>query len=210
MPDDTAIPWGDRLRGGDPAAANVVFARYAQQLVRVAEKHLSRKLAARIDGEDVVQSVFRTFFRRAAAGQFRIDTSAQLWQLLVRITIMKTRAKARFHTAGVRNAGAEAGGDADEFLAREAGGEPGPDEAAVLVDQINALLAGLSADYARVLELRLSGDSVSDIAVQLGASRASVYRMLDRLRDRLTALDPGAGPAPADSAQPPESPDESS
>jgi RNA polymerase sigma-70 factor (ECF subfamily) len=207
MPDDKPIPWGDRLRRGDPAAADAVFARYAEQLVKVAEKHLSRKLAARIDGEDVVQSVFRTFFRRAAAGQFRIDTSAQLWQLLVRITILKTRAKARFHTAGVRNASAEVGGDADEFLAREAGGEPGPDEAAELVDQINALLAGLPAEFARVLELRLSGDSVSDVATHLGLSRQSVYRMLDLLRDRLTALDPGTDPARSGTEEPPERPD---
>src|SRR5438132_1596809 len=77
----------DRLRRRDPAAAEHVFARYAGQLVRVAEQHISRRLAGRVDGEDVVQSVFRTFFRRAEAGQFRIDSSVQLWQLLVRITV---------------------------------------------------------------------------------------------------------------------------
>src|SRR5258708_2900179 len=96
---DESIPWSDRLQQRDAAAAEAVFARYAQRLVRVAEQHLNKILAARIDGEDVVQSVFRTFFRRAEAGQFRIDTSAQLWQLLVRITILKSRAKARYHTA---------------------------------------------------------------------------------------------------------------
>jgi RNA polymerase sigma-70 factor (ECF subfamily) len=204
---DRSTPWDERFRRGDPAAAEAVFARYAQQLVRVAEKHLSRKLAARIDGEDVVQSVFRTFFRRADAGQFRIDTSAQLWQLLLRITILKTRAKARFHTAGVRNADAEAGGQPDDVFAREAGNEPGPAEAAELVDQIGALLAGLPREFARVLELRLAGDSVADVAKELGLSRQSVYRMLNLLRDRLTAIDPDAGAAAADfdgAKEPPE------
>jgi RNA polymerase sigma-70 factor (ECF subfamily) len=208
MSDNTSIPWGERLRQGDPGAADAVFARYAQQLVRVAEQHLSRRLAARIDGEDVVQSVFRTFFRRASAGQFQIDTSAQLWQLLVRITILKTRAKARFHTAGVRRASAEVGGAVDAVLVQEAGGEPGPAEAAELVDQIEALLAGLPGEFARVLELRLSGDSVADVARQLGLSRQSVYRMLDLLRNRLTALDPDAGPARATTEEPLELPDE--
>src|SRR5690348_7387242 len=83
------------LQAGDPQAAEEVFARYARRLVRLAEQHLSRRLAARLDGEDVVQSVFRTFFRRAAAGEFRIDSSLHLWRLLVRITVLKARAKGR-------------------------------------------------------------------------------------------------------------------
>jgi hypothetical protein len=99
-PDDKGA-WGDRLGGADPAAAELVFARYAQRLVRVAEQHLSRKLAGRVDGEDVVQSVFRTFFRRSAAGEFRIDNSGQLWRLLVTITQRKAQTLgAPHHEAG--------------------------------------------------------------------------------------------------------------
>src|SRR5882672_9712028 len=86
------------LFAGDPAAAYAVFDRYSERLVRLAEKHLSRRLAGRVAGEDVVQSVFRTFFRRGADGEFKLDGSAQLWQLLVRITVLKARAKARHHT----------------------------------------------------------------------------------------------------------------
>src|SRR3712207_1415308 len=60
-----------RLREGDPQAEQELFARYARVLTRLAEQHLSRKVAAREDGEDVVQSAFRTFFRRSGAGEFR-------------------------------------------------------------------------------------------------------------------------------------------
>src|SRR5262245_20437761 len=84
---------------GDPSAAQAVFNHYSERLVRLAEKHLSRRLAGRVDGEDVVQSVFRTFFRRGGEGEFQLEGSAQLWQLLVRITVLKARAKARHHTA---------------------------------------------------------------------------------------------------------------
>ena len=48
-----------RLRANDPQAAEELFARYGRDLARLAERHLSRKVAAREDGEDVVQSVFR-------------------------------------------------------------------------------------------------------------------------------------------------------
>jgi ECF sigma factor len=103
-----------QLRAGNRDAAEKLFARYAQRLTRLAEQHLSRKLAGRLDGEDVVQSVFRTFFRRSATGEFRIDSSAQLWQLLVKITLLKARAKARYHTADKRDAGAEQPGGAED------------------------------------------------------------------------------------------------
>jgi RNA polymerase sigma-70 factor (ECF subfamily) len=172
--------------GSGPGAPEDVFARYADRLVRVAEQHLSRKLAGRLDGEDVVQSAFRTFFRRSAAGEFRIDTSAQLWRLLLTITLRKARAQGRRHSAGKRAAAAEAG----EPTAPLADDEPGPAEAAALVDQIEALLRGLPALYAQILERRLEGRPVAEIADQLGLSRQTIYRALNLLQERLTQLDP--------------------
>jgi RNA polymerase sigma-70 factor (ECF subfamily) len=176
-----------RLRDGDPQAAEEIFARYAQRLTSLAEQQLSRKLAARLDGADVVQSVFRTFFRRSAAGEFRIDSSAELWRLLVQITLQKARAYGRQHTAGVRDVAAEAPGGA-AWLIEAVSREPGPAEAAALVDQIEELLRGLPAIYCDLLQLRLEGYSVSDTAARLGVSRRTVHRALYLLRQRLTRI----------------------
>jgi RNA polymerase sigma-70 factor (ECF subfamily) len=180
-----------RLRAGDARAAEELFVRYARRLTHLAEQHLSRRLAGRLDGEDVVQSVFRTFFRRSARGEFQIDSSAQLWRLLVRITLRKASALARHHTAGPRDALAEVPGGGDR-LAEALAHEPGPAEAAALVDQIEALLRGLPALYCHVLDLRLQGHGALAVARQLGVSRQTVYRALDLLRQRL------AEDAPAD------------
>jgi RNA polymerase sigma factor (sigma-70 family) len=188
-PIDALNPIADlvgRLRGGDPRAAEELFARYAQRLTALAEQHLSRKLATRLDGADVVQSVFRTFFRRSAAGEFRIDTSDELWRLLVQITLQKARAYGRQHTAGVRDVNAEAPGGGAAFLAEAVAHEPGPDEAAALVDQIEELLCGLPALYRDLLQLRLEGHSASDTAARLGVSRRTVHRGLQLLQQRLT------------------------
>ena len=65
----------DRWRDGDEEAARLLFERYSRQLTAVAARHLSKKVGVRVDDQDVVQSVFRTFFRRSAEGQFRIDES---------------------------------------------------------------------------------------------------------------------------------------
>jgi hypothetical protein len=56
--------------------AERLFTRYARRLIGLAEQRLSRALAGHLDGEDVVQSVFRMFFRRSATGAFRVDSSA--------------------------------------------------------------------------------------------------------------------------------------
>jgi RNA polymerase sigma factor (sigma-70 family) len=175
-----------RLRGGDPRAAEEIFARYAQRLTDLAEQQLSRKLAARLDGADVVQSVFCTFFRRSAAGEFRIDSYAELWRLLVQITLQKARACGRQHTAGVRDVSAEAQGGGAAFLIEALAREPGPAEAAALVDQIEELLRGLPDFFRDLLQLRLEGYSVCDTAARLGVSRRTVHRRLNLLQQRLT------------------------
>jgi RNA polymerase sigma-70 factor (ECF subfamily) len=182
---DSTADLVERLRSGDPDAAEKLFARYARQLTQVAERHLSRKVAGREDGEDVVQSVFRTFFRRSVRGEFQIDSSAKIWRLLVQITLRKARAKARHHTAEARNVGAEAASDDSAWLLDVASQEPGPEEAAILVDQIEVLLRGLPAQYCQILEMRLQGQAVADIAEKLNVSRQSVYRALSLLQGRL-------------------------
>jgi DNA-directed RNA polymerase specialized sigma24 family protein len=174
-----------RLQEGDPQAADVLFSLYAQRLTRVAEQHLSRRLAGRLDGEDIVQSVFRTFFRRSAAGEFKIDGSAQLWRLLVKITVLKARAKGRFHSAAVRDVTVEAADDGNSYLREAVAREPGPEEAAVLVDQIETLLRGLLPFHCHVLEQRLQGHGPSQIAVNLKVSRQTVHRIIALFRQRL-------------------------
>lgn len=171
----------------DLASPDQVYARYAQRLCHLAEQHLSQKLAGRIDGEDVVQSVFRTFFRRSARGEFRIDTSADLWRLLVRITVLKARAKARHHTAEARDVAAELPGSQARLM-EAAGREPDPADAALLADQIEAVLRGLPPLYGEVLQMRLEGRAVTEIADQLQLSRRTIHRALNLLQQRLLGL----------------------
>jgi RNA polymerase sigma-70 factor (ECF subfamily) len=174
-----------RLQGGDPQSADALFALYAWRLTRVAERHLSDKLAGRIDGEDVVQSVFRTFFRRGAAGEFRVESSAQLWRLLLTITLRKVAAHGRHHTTQARDVAAEAGGD--DWLSAAIAREPGPEEAAVFVDQIETLLRGLPPLFCQILDLRLQGCGPTEVARRLDVSRMTVQRALSLLKQRLEA-----------------------
>src|SRR5262245_55855145 len=78
-----------RFRAGDADAATQLYLRYAERLRTLARTRVGRDLAPRIDAEDIVQSVFRTFFRRAALGQYHVPDGEELWKLFLVIGLNK-------------------------------------------------------------------------------------------------------------------------
>src|SRR5262245_34891463 len=78
-----------RWQKGDQAAAAELFQRYAGRLVALARSQLSDKLAQRVDPEDVVQSVYRSFFVDSREGRYQVERGGDLWQLLVTMTLHK-------------------------------------------------------------------------------------------------------------------------
>ena len=53
-----------RLRDGDSEAATEIFHRFAARLIALARTRLDSRVRQKVDPEDVVQSVFRSFFIR--------------------------------------------------------------------------------------------------------------------------------------------------
>jgi RNA polymerase sigma-70 factor (ECF subfamily) len=78
-----------RLSQGDEAAAVQIFQRYAQRLIALARDRLGQVLRQKVDPEDVMQSVFKSFFARHADGQYKLDSWDSLWALLTTITLRK-------------------------------------------------------------------------------------------------------------------------
>lgn len=186
MTDGRPTEWLDNLRSGDSGAARQIFEHFSKRLCRLAERHMSSRLRQRVDGDDVIQSVFRTFFVRESQGQFQVDHTDELWRLLVTITLRKARGVWRKNNAGQRSLGREVELDESAGLSIAAiSREPTVVEALVLADEIEALLRGLSDDHAKALELRMGGHSPTEAAELMGLSRQSFYRLLDPLKERL-------------------------
>jgi RNA polymerase sigma-70 factor (ECF subfamily) len=185
----------DRWRGGDENAAREIFERYVDQLVTLARRRISERLASRIDPEDIVQSVFRTFFHRAREGQFQLADPDDLCKLLAKITIHKTLRVIAYHQRAKRNRGLETGqGEvSDELLMAVCAGEPSPEDAAAFVDQLTHLLDSLAPEDQQVLTLRMEGYGTAEIAEKLGISTRTVRRLMERIRG-LAERD-GLGPA---------------
>jgi RNA polymerase sigma-70 factor (ECF subfamily) len=178
-----------RLRQGAPEAARAVFDRFARRLVALAASRLPPAVRAKVDGEDVAQSVFRTFFRRQAEGQFRLDSWDQMWTLLAVLTVRKCgqrldefRAARRDVAREQRHAPCPDPSAAELPVADPA---PSPSEAAMLAETLQQVLAGLTERERPVVLLRLQGYTIAEVSRQLGCTERTVGRILKQVRDRL-------------------------
>jgi RNA polymerase sigma-70 factor (ECF subfamily) len=181
-----------RLRAGDPAAAAAVFHRFAERLIALARTRLDARLRQKVDPEDVLQSVYKSFFLRHARGQLAPADWDSLWSLLTVITVRKCgRWREHFHARG-RDVSAEVapGPAADdpgagwEALARD----PTPAEAAQLAELVEGLLRGLPEGERAIVTLALQGYTASEVSRELGRSERTVYRVLGRVKKRLQRL----------------------
>ena len=101
-----------RFRQGHQDAADLLYHRYADRLLTLVQARQSPDLASRVDYEDIVQSVFGSFFRGVSRGMYDVPAREELWHLFLVITLNKIRAKGVFHRAAKRDVRMTIGGAA--------------------------------------------------------------------------------------------------
>src|SRR6516225_4556295 len=92
-----------RFHSGEAHAATLLYLRYAARLTSLASNQRGADLANRFDPDDIVQSIFRTFFRRAAEGHYDVPEGDDLWKLFLVIALQKIRDACKFHRAAKRD-----------------------------------------------------------------------------------------------------------
>ena len=167
----------ERYRGGDDRAADELFARYFARLTALARARLSSRLARRVDPEDVVLSAYRSFFVAARAGRYTLGQEGDLGRLLAAVTRHKLLHQARHHGAARRSGAAEV----TLGPGLVAAGPPIPD-AVALADGLEWVRSRLDPLDRPVLELRLLGHDLAEIAARTGRSERTVRRALVRVR----------------------------
>jgi RNA polymerase sigma-70 factor (ECF subfamily) len=180
-----------RLQAGDDAAARRLFERYQARLIALAHDHLSRRLAGKVDSEDVLQSVFKSFFVGHRAGKYELDSWNRLWGLLTKITLHKCINRVEYFRAGCRDVEREvsmqAPGGSDNSSLAILDREPAPIEAAILTETVEQLLRGYNADDRQIIQLVLEGYTIEEISAQVGWSERKVRRrrkfFLSKLED---------------------------
>ena len=181
------------LRQGKSQVVGDFWRQYGPLMHRLAEAHLSPKLKRRVGAEDVVQSVCRTFFRRARGGEFTLSDSHALWRLLCAITLTKVRQQARHHGRAKRGMGREvpmqSSGDEDSELSRfgQAAG-PTPEQEAIFSEQFQQLIEHLDDEQRQLVLLKLDDLTNDQVAARLGCSERTVRRLLKEVQEKLDGL----------------------
>ena len=182
-----------RVREGSQDAATTLYDRYAQRLMALAKARCAEDLAARVDAEDIVQSVFGSFFRGAAQGMYDAPSGEEIWGLLLVIALNKIRAKGAHHRAAKRDVRKTVSNDALGDSGLE---PPASDEAAqaLLRMVIDEVVSKLPEGHREVVRLRIDGHEMSEIATKTGRSLRTTERILQEFRARMAAeFGEGAG-----------------
>lgn len=175
-----------RLRNGSEDAATELYLRYADRLFSLTRANTSTYLAPRVDAEDLVQSVFRTFFRRVSTGDYDVPEGEELWKLFLVMALNKIRSASDFHRAAKRNVCATAGGDA---LTRSAAASGGDETSLNLLRMvIDDVLGELTPPHREIIRMRIEGHDVASIAERQGRSKRAVERILQGFRESLSKL----------------------
>jgi RNA polymerase sigma-70 factor (ECF subfamily) len=164
------------------------FERFTGRLIGLARVHLDARLQQKVDPEDVVQSAYKSFILRYGDAGLTQQGTDGLWSLLTLITLRKCADRARYYTADCRDVGREtvpaAASESQPWL-DAAGREPTPEQAAVLAETVEQILADLPSSERAVIELSLQGYSAQEISEQVGRAERSVRRLRQRLKNHL-------------------------
>src|SRR5437899_9640067 len=108
-PEASVTRWIDRLKAGDPDAAQKLWEKYFRRLVGLARDRLRAAPRRAADEEDVALSAFDSFCRNAGAGRFPdLADRDGLWRLLAAFTARKAAHHARDAARLKRGGGATA------------------------------------------------------------------------------------------------------
>lgn len=177
-----------QVREGDETAAAEVFHHFADRLRELARRRLFARLQAKLDADDVLQSVFRSFFVRHRQGEFDLAGMDHLWAILTLITLRKCSRHLEHYQAARRDLRREVAIERlpeDPALCIE---DPTASQVVVLTELLERLFRGLAPDEREVLCLHLQGHTHFEISGQVGRSVRTVRRSLDHIRRYVEAL----------------------
>jgi RNA polymerase sigma factor (sigma-70 family) len=173
-----------RVRAWDQEAAAELVRRYEPAIRRAVRFRLAgARLGNLLDSMDVCQSVLRSFFVRAASGQYSLETPDQVLKLLTAMARNKLASQARRQHSQRRD-NRRASPIAERESRLVAPGDS-PSAAMVVRDLQQEVRRRLAPDEWQLLELRTQGHNWTAIAAQVGGGAESLRKKLARAIDRV-------------------------
>lgn len=158
--------------------------RYMEKLMSLVERNLAERFSPRLDPQDVVQSVFRSWFTGAKEGRINPGSRDEVWNLLSVVALNKVRNKVKFHDAQCRAVSKTLSDEEAIITIRD----PGEEEREIFLDLVETARGRLDEMARQTLDLILQGNSVEQIATELGRTTKSVGRYKLKIREVLRDL----------------------
>jgi RNA polymerase sigma-70 factor (ECF subfamily) len=192
VPDDQPPTHSDHVlleqfRKGQMDASTRLYLKYVDRLLGMTSKKTGTELARKIDPEDIVQSVFRTFFRRVEEGLYDVPEGEDIWKLLLVIGLNKIRTLAVYHKAAKRDLRrTRVDSSSHEYLAQS--DERDEMAFASLKIVIDDVMSDMLDVNRQIITQRIEGYEVSEIAANVNRSKRTVERVLQDFRTRLAKM----------------------
>jgi RNA polymerase sigma factor (sigma-70 family) len=172
-----------RVCAGDESAATELVQRYEPALrMEVQFRLTDPKLRRLLDPADLCQSVLKSFFIRAATGQFELDSQEKLVALLRAMARNKIAHEARKQKALRRDVRRDVRLGEKELPATD----PSPSQLAIGRELLDAFQSRLSTEERRMAELRSGGREWAEIAAELGGTPQARRKQLSRAVKRVS------------------------
>ncbi len=182
--------WIDLIKDGNSVAAHHIWQHYFDRLVRSVRQNLRGQNRGVSDEEDIVVSVFESFYRAAEHGRFPdLSDRDDLWRLLVKMSARKIVDKRRRDQrqrrgAGVKVHSLDQDGD-DDAIMQVIGNEPTPEMVLIMEESIERLIAHLGVGRLREIAVaKLEGWSNAEIAKRFDCSERTIERRLHLIREK--------------------------
>lgn len=182
--------WIDLVKEGDSGAANEIWRHYFDRLVGAVRGRLYGQNRAVSDEEDIVLSVFNSFYDAAQDGRFPdLADRDDLWRLLMTMAARKVIDKRR-HDQRQRRGGdvtVQSLDQQDESgqFAEAIGTEPSPEMVLMMQEAVERLFSHLGVGQLRDLAgAKLEGYSNAELARKFDCSERTIERRLHLIREK--------------------------
>ncbi len=182
--------WIDLVKHGDSTAANRIWQHYFDRLVRSVRHRLYGQNRAVSDEEDIVLSVFDSFYSAVEKGRFPdLSDRDDLWRLLLRMSARKVVDKRRHDQRQRRGGGVNLHSfdhttDAENVI-EAIGNEPTPEMVLMMQESVEQFFSHLGVGQLRDLAgAKLEGYSNAELARRFDCSERTIERRLHLIREK--------------------------
>ena len=182
--------WIDLDKQGDSTAANRIWQHYFDRLVRSVRHRLYGQNRAVSDEEDIVLSVFDSFYSAVEKGRFPdLSDRDDLWRLLLRMSARKVVDKRRHDQRQRRGGGVNLHSfdhtTDGENVIEAIGNEPTPEMVLMMQESVEQFFSHLGVGQLRDLAgAKLEGYSNAELARRFDCSERTIERRLHLIREK--------------------------